>query len=146
MDQQIMRYEFEGDHQGPIKLLHRSTQGEFKTRTSAHGLDARLLGHMAVTLLYSLWEDTYREKIALAYGHSRKNDLKGDLFGDLGNLRHAIVHNNGIATEKIELAKLLKWFSRGDTIFLSPEHVDQLFDSIDAYMTQLCSILVSSSS
>jgi hypothetical protein len=142
MDQQPMSHEFEGNHRSPQKLLHRATQGEFKQRTTNDGLDARLLGYMAITLLYSSWEDMFREKLALALGRPDKNALKADLFGDLGGLRHAIVHNLGVATERVEAAKVLRWFHRGQTIFISAEHVDYLFDQIDAYITHLCGIRV----
>ena len=83
MDQQPMSHEFGADHRGTPKLLHRTTQGEFKQRTTSTGLDARLLGYMAITLLYGSWEDMFREKLAFAIGHPHKNDLKADLFGDL---------------------------------------------------------------
>jgi len=142
MDQQPMSHEFGADHRGTPKLLHRTTQGEFKQRTTSTGLDTRLLGYMAITLLYGSWEDMFREKLAFAIGHPHKNDLKADLFGDLGSLRHAIIHNHGVATERVEAAKDLRWFCRGQTIFLSAEHVDQLFDQIDAYVTQLCGIRI----
>jgi hypothetical protein len=140
MDQQSLSHEFGADQHGPRKLLHRTTQGEFKRRTSFGGLDARLLGYMMVALLYGSWEDKYREAFALALGHSKKDDLQSDLFGDLRKLRIAIIHNHGIATQDVESGKILRWFRRGDSMFISHEHVDRLFDHLDAYVTQLCGI------
>lgn len=140
MDQQPLSHELEPYSRDTQKLLHRSTQGDFKQRSSSDGLDARLLGYMAITLLYGAWEDVYRERLAIAVGHATKNDLTDDLFGDLGNLRHAIVHNHGLATLKVENSKILRWFNRGQTILISSVHIDVLIDRIDAYITQLCGL------
>jgi hypothetical protein len=140
MDQQTMSHFMGPDAHGPQKLLHCSKQIDFKLRTASDGLDARLLGYMAITLLYSSWEDVFREKLATALGHPNKDDLKDDLFGDLRDLRHAIVHNSGVATERVESAKVLRWFHRGETIFISAEQVDRLWDRIDESITRLSGV------
>jgi hypothetical protein len=142
MDQQSFSHAFSGDQHTPEKLLHRTTQGEFKHRTTLRGLDARLLGYMMIALLFGYWEDEYRGKFAHALGHANKNDIKADLFGDLCKLRNAVVHNRGIATQDVEDAKILRWFKRHDQMFISSEHVDFLLDQIDAYVTVLCGITV----
>ena len=140
MDQQPLSHEFAADSGGPQKLLHRTTQGDFKQRTTPGGLDTRLLGYMMITLLFGYWEDEYRERFALALGYSKKNELQSDLFGDLCNLRNAAIHNRGIATQAVQDAKILRWFKRGDRMLVSSEHVDGLFDQIDAYIARLCKI------
>jgi len=140
MDQQPVSHELSADTRTPQKLLHRTTQGEFKLRTTSGGLDARLLGYMMIAQLFASWEDRYRERFALALGHSKKNALQSDLFGDLCKIRNAAIHNQGIATQAVEDATILRWFRRGDLMFISSEHVDFLFDQIDLYITQLCGI------
>ena len=140
MDTQPLSHEFEPTTEEPQRLLHRSTQGEFKQRTAVNGPDARLLGHMMVALLYAAWEDVYRLKLAVALGHSEKKALQSDLFGDLAQLRHAIVHHAGIATKEVERAKMLKWFQRGELMFITSAQVDALYHAIDCYITELCSI------
>jgi hypothetical protein len=140
MDTQSLSHEFEATTEEPQKLLHRSTQGEFKRRTAVDGPDARLLGYMMVALLYGAWEDVYRRKLAVALGYSEKNLLQSDLFGDLAHLRHAIVHCAGIATEKVERSKVLKWFRRGELMFITSAQVDALYHAIDYYITELCGI------
>ena len=140
MDQQALDHRFEADQHGPEEILHRSTQGDFKQRTASRGLDARLLGHMMVALLYGYWEDKYRQKISLSLGHSKKNDLQSDLFGDIAKLRHAIIHNQGKATEDVAHAKVIRWFQRGDEIFISRDQTCQLLDEIDHYVSKLCGI------
>ena len=66
--------------------------------------------------------------------------MESDLFGDLGKLRHAIVHNEGIATKKVGGARVLTWFLDGEVIFLTSSHVDNLYHDIDSYITELCGI------
>jgi hypothetical protein len=144
MDEQSFSHEFAEANHAPEKLLHRTTQGEFKERIALRGLDARLLGYMMVALLFGYWEDEYREKFALALGYTNKNDIKDDLFGDLCKLRNAVIHNRGIATKEVENAKILRWFKRQEQMFISSEHVDFLLDQIDAYATRLCGIPVQS--
>jgi len=140
MDTQSLSHEFEPTNEEPQRLLHRSTQGEFKRRTAVDGNDARLLGYMMVALLYGAWEDVYRLKLAVALGHSKKDALQSDLFGDLAQLRHAIVHHAGIATTDVEQAKILKWFRHGEMMFITSAQVDALYNSIDSYITELCGI------
>src|SRR5207249_11561414 len=83
-------------------------------------------------------EDVYRLKLAVALGHSKKDALQSDLFGDLAQLRHAIVHHAGIATTDVEQAKILKWFRHGEMMFITSAQVDALYNSIDSYITELC--------
>jgi len=141
MDRQPMSHELiDGNGTTKSKHLHRATQGEFKRRTVPDGLDARFLGWMVVTLLYGSWEDEYREKIARHLGYADKSDLKQDLFGDLAQLRHAILHNGGVATSKVVEAKVLRWFSTEETIFISQRHADFRWHEIDLCITKLCGI------
>jgi hypothetical protein len=140
MDTQSLSHEFEPTNEEPQRLLHRSTQGDFKQRTAVDGPDARLLGYMMVALLYGAWEDVYRLKLAVALGHSEKKALQSDLFGDFAQLRHAIVHHAGIATIDVERAKILKWFRHGEMMFITSAQVDALYHSIDSYVTELCGI------
>ena len=104
-DTQSLSHEFEPTASEPQRLLHRSTQGDFKRRTAVDGSDARLLGFMMLTLLYGAWEDAYRLRFSLALGHANKNALASDLFGDVAKMRNAIIHNGGIATKDVERAK-----------------------------------------
>ena len=140
MDTQPLTHQFEPTSDAPEELLHRSTQGEFKSRTATDGADARVLGHMMIALLYGAWEDHYRSRFATALGYTCKNEVKSDLFGDVAQLRHAIIHHRGVATEKVAHARMLKWFRREDEIFITSAQVNSLYHQIDAYITVLCGI------
>ena len=138
LDTQPIHQELASNDTDPAKELHRATQGEFKERTAPDGLDRRLLGQMTIVRFYALWEEKYREKFAIATGLSKKNDLHANLFGDLAKLRHAIIHNDGIATSQVEAAAELKWFKRNDPMIFSIVMVDVLFDKLDVFVTKLC--------
>jgi hypothetical protein len=142
MDQQVLDHRFQADQTRPEELLHRSTQGEFKLRTAPGGRDSQFLSQMLIAFLYGAWEDNYREKVALQLGHSEKNALSSDLFQDVCKLRQAIVHNQGKATEDVERAKVIRWFRRGDQIYICRERAQMLLDEIDYYVTQLCGLKV----
>jgi hypothetical protein len=142
MDQQVYDHRLEADEHSPVELLHRSTQGDFKRRTATGGPSARFLSQMLVAMLYGAWEDNYREKVALILGHANKDGLKSDLFQDISKLRHAIVHNQGIATEEVQNAKIIPLFRRGDEIYFSPDHAHQLLNHIDYYISGLCGLPV----
>jgi hypothetical protein len=138
MDEQALDHRLQAGQHRQEEILHRSTQGDFKRRTAPGGLDTRFLSQMLVALLYGAWEDRYRESIASSIGHSKKNALRSDLFQDINKLRQAILHNQGKATQDVENAKIIRWFRRGEEIFISHERAQQLLDEIDHYVTQLC--------
>ena len=62
------------------------------------------------TVIYQLWEDNYRERIARALGMAEKDDLKVGLLGDVRLYRLDIIHRRGR---------------------LRPEHLDQLGGEVD---------------
>jgi hypothetical protein len=135
-----VQHQLEGEGTSPPSWLAQMTYGEFKARTTNTGKDAVALGHMLIALLYGAWEDNYRAQISAALRLKSKNGIQHDLFGDLGALRHAVLHNRGIATSKVEQAKILKWFRRQQVIFISAERADALFKAIDVAVTEICGI------
>lgn len=114
---------------------------KFRERTDPGGRDFFYLSSMLISLLYSGWEDHYREKLAVAKGLKKKNDLISQLFGDIGALRHAVVHAGGLATSDVEKCFVINWFKKGDQVFLSPERAIVLIRKIDDEIAQICNIL-----
>ena len=90
---------FAADATRPDEPVHFGTQGDFKRRTADDGRDALLIGNMFITFLYGAWEEKYRGLLVTAMGLSNKSELRSDVFGDLGQMRHAAVYNNMIATQ-----------------------------------------------
>jgi hypothetical protein len=141
LDTQTVDHKLEAGDGEQERLLFRTTQGEMKINTAPFGPFERFLGRMAVTFLYATWEDRFRGKFATLIGFSEKSELKDDLFGDLGLLRNACVHNHGIATTKVaEKSKILRWYKEGQEIVISIQHVDTLVDEIDHFCARFCDI------
>lgn len=125
---------------GPLSdMLHRCTQGEFKKRNSRSGDNFRFIGNMALVALYQYWEDHYRDEIARLFD---VENLKEPIMGDIRLLRLSIIHNGGIAIEDVEKCEILKWFKRGDLIFMDRErfrevvfHVKELIKQYKARLS-----------
>ncbi len=106
--------------------IHRVTQGEVKSRNSPGGANFTTLGQLILISFYDYWQDYLRQEYANAK-KLKKNEVKHDLWGDIGYLRNSIVHHRGIATQGVNKSKLIKWFKPGDEIALTPDHIRVLF-------------------
>ncbi len=67
-----------------------------------------------VVNVYTDWEEHFRGQLAGALGCD-KAAVRSDYFADLGKMRHDYVHNRGICKTSAR-NKVLKWFSKGDTM------------------------------
>ncbi|MHA6796674.1 hypothetical protein ACVGVM_24645 [Pseudonocardia bannensis] len=69
--------------------------------------------------VYHLWENRFREEIALDRGLNKKNDLLNQHMADLAKIRHDILKCRGVATSKNSGKCVdLRWFNVGDEIFI----------------------------
>lgn len=109
----------------PPDILHHTTQKELLTRSSEDGDDRRLLGNMIIVMIYQIWEDHYRPRIANILG-KEKNDVDFKLMGELRHYRRSILHNNGISLPQIPKCEMLPWFEQGERIFLDMDKIHQL--------------------
>ena len=110
-----------------------STVGQVKKRNAEGGRNYELLGNLCLVAIYSWWEDRYRKEFATCL-RKEKNEIKSSVMSDIRILRHAIIHNNGIATEDCEKCELLKWFKRGDRIFIMFEQFEDIFSEIQKFL------------
>lgn len=123
----------EGDPNDSMsKIFHYSTQKEYKQRNSETGKNYQFIGNMCFITIYQYWEDYYRVKLAKSYG-LKKNDIQSDLFGDIGIIRHSIIHHNSIAKKEIVKCKYLKWYKPGDKIFIDKEKLFELLRNIQHF-------------
>lgn len=91
---------------------------EIHKRLEPAGLFAALLSQQWVVYVYFRWEHDFRDRFAAAANVSR-DEITEPLMGDLRLMRNDIVHK-GIATaENCGRCEELKWFSPGETIFIS---------------------------
>lgn len=123
IDERKKAYTDTGPYDPNFRVLHVSTQGEFKARNSEGGRNITILGQLLVTQVYSYWEDHYRGLVAAATG-VMKDELKSDVFEDLRHFRHSIIHHRGIALENVGKCKILTLFDEGELIELTSEQVE----------------------
>lgn len=116
--------------------MHFVTQGEVKARNKENGENHRFLGNMCIVMLYSYWEDYFREELAEARGMKAK-DIQVDIWGDIMLLRHSIIHKNGIASPDINKAKILKWYQPDDKIFINQEKMREIILNITVFINSL---------
>lgn len=116
--------------------IHRVTQGEVKSRNSPFGANFTTLGQLILVSFYDYWQDYLRQEYAKAK-KLKKDEVKHDLWGDIGYLRNSIVHHRGIAKQDVKKSKLIKWFKPGDEIALTPDHMRALFLALLKYHNDL---------
>lgn len=114
-----------------VVLLHHATQGEVKKRNEPEGLHVGLLGNFCLVMIFSYWEQRYREKISKDMGLNNKNDLTCDVIGDIRHYRNDILKSNGIVT-KGEGAKnvILKFFKEGEIILINRKKMGKVMEAM----------------
>jgi len=117
-------------------VLHMTTQGELKERNKENGINFKVIGNLSVVLLYQYWEDKYREAIATSI-NLKKSELMSPIFGELRQIRNAILHNNGIATTKVEKKVQIVKFKQGEEIYLARENLHEIINAIKDYLKSL---------
>jgi hypothetical protein len=130
--------------------IHKSTLGQARLRNSHDGDNFTALGQLCVTSFYDFWNDYLRREYVIAKGKLDPNEkdnnvalecmrehAKFDLWGDIGYLRASIVHNGGVAVEKVSRCKLIKWFAPGDRISITPDRMRALFLALLNFRNQL---------
>ena len=92
--------------------------------SATNGAHESILRRSIIALIYSVWEDQYRQRIAYECGFKHKNEIKSDVFHDVNRYRQAILHAGG---RLIGAPKVLKFFKEGDQVLLDIDHIDELF-------------------
>jgi hypothetical protein len=90
----------------PAPPVHTATFGAQIYALKDGGHDEVLVGNVCAAYIYSLWEDKYRGEVAVARG-ILKNEVRSELFRELGTYRHAIIHNQSLGTSKTASLVLL---------------------------------------
>jgi hypothetical protein len=107
-------------------FFYAATFGEIKQRNVRDGLNTRLVACMSIVYLYHVWDEGYRGQIASLFGIADKKLLKLDCFGDLRNLRNAIIHNHRVATREVQENRMFRWFKQGELIAPTHKHFQAL--------------------
>ncbi len=126
-----------GDPNDPDHVeLHRVTQGEYKVRNQADGLNYREIGNMCIISLYQYWEDHYRARIVEVL-NLKKDDLLADVFGDLRRLRNSIVHHRALCLHEVNDNVVLTWFREGDLVHLDRRMFEELIGHVKSSLEEL---------
>ena len=127
------------------RLLHKTTQGEFKRRNNKGGRNHVRAAQLLVVLLYSFWEHEYRPRLAASLGLAEASELKIPLFGDIRLLRCDVIHHRGVVTkETATKLSILTGFSEGLEIVLTEADVETLIRKIKAAMDELVLLVAGS--
>jgi len=110
------------------KEIHRITLGGLLTRLDVNGKDTTSIGNACAVMIYQLWEDEYRKRIAICF-NKQKNEIKSDLFGELRYVRQGIIHKMGEKTSNFEKIKIIS-FSEGDRIEFTENQFEELINAI----------------
>ena len=130
--------------------IHRATQGEVKARNSPDGSNFTTLGQVCVVSFYDFWSDSSSPRVLIAKGKLRREEsdpevansilrehASHDLWGDLRHLRQSIVHNQGVATSDVVRCRLIRWFSPGEPISITPPRMRLIFMWLLQYRNEL---------
>ncbi len=109
------------------KTLHSVKFSDLYKRNEPNGLNNWIIGRMLLASIYNLWEDHYRPEFADQLGFKEKKEIKSDLFGEIGIIRNAIVHNQGKKNSKFKRLKKIK--------FLAKESVQPTREDIEKVIT-----------
>ena len=121
-------------------VLHKCTQAEYKARNELAGNNFKFIANVCVVALYQYWEDYYREKLADSMGVA-KNDVVSPVMGDIRYFRQSIIHNRGVAVREVERCSTLKWFTRGEPLFLDPDKFETLILEVKTFIAGMADSL-----
>ena len=105
-----------------------------KQRNVENGLNSWFIGNMAVIAIYQYWEDNFRGTIAESLGRT-KDELQSSIFGDIRHLRRSIIHNGGYALQELENSEVLRWFQKGEHIYIDNEKFRQLVEEVNVSLS-----------
>jgi len=119
-------------------LYHIASQGEVKERNINDGRNLCFLGNMCLVWIYQLWEDKFRQQVAMEIGYNNKNQLELDIMGEIKKYRESIIHHKGQAKKEAVNNKILNWFKRDEIINIDKAKMKVI---ITATMNELKSLM-----
>jgi hypothetical protein len=120
----------------PVNNLHMCSQGCFKKKNAQGGDNQIMAANMCIVMMYTYWEDHYREKIAHAAGLRNKNEVKNEIMSDLRILRNSIIHHSDyMKTDK--KCTILTWFQPGEKINVDLEKIEEIKRQIEKVLSEL---------
>jgi len=127
-----------------------ASYGEFLQLSGAGGKFEDFYAKAFIVLVYSLWEEYFRVKIAEKIPID-KNQIKCNLMGDMRLIRHYIAHNNSVVNDKTIAAfktiqmlhKMSNWreikeIAVGEELPISKYQINALMVQITALHIRIC--------
>ena len=116
---------FPGPDHPPLKVLpHVSKNTPFSDAVAPGGRVEQSAFKAWVVEVYSIWGTIYRGKLHTTFKTTIPSAIRPetDVLGDLGYIRTDLVHRKGVGS-KCAKCKVLKWFTTGEQIRLTIQHV-----------------------
>lgn len=124
----------DGEQAPGRSVVAQTTQGAFLEALQPEGMFEQLQASAFVVLVYALWEENYRQKIADAAGVA-KNAIACNLMGEIRHVRTWIVHDNSVAPHngrvKCPMLAQLWEFEPGE-LAITDEMLHSLMEQINA--------------
>jgi len=112
-----------------ITHINTTSYKDLIERNSSGGENYFLIGNLTIVMIYHLWENTYR----LEFEKQLNKKIEADVFGDLAQIRHMILKNNGVLNQKAyKKFRLIKWYETGDRIILDSQKLSEITKWIEA--------------
>ena len=129
----------DGEQSPGRSVIAQTTQGAFLEALGPGAMVEQLQARAFVVLVYALWEENYRKKIADAIGVA-KNAIACNLMGEIRHVRTWIVHDNSVAPHngrvKCPMLTQLWEFEPGE-LALTDEMLRPLMEQINALKVEV---------
>ena len=98
------------------------------------GQNFRLHRNAVVAFTYALWEDEYRNLIAVECGFNEKNAIESVVFQDLNKYRQAVLHVSGRLDRE---PQVIRYFREGDVVAFTKDQMYDLFSILINELNQI---------
>ena len=115
------------------------TQGDVLEALMPGGTFERLQAIAFIVLVYALWEENYRRKVADAFGVA-KGAIACDLMGEIRHVRTWIVHGDSLAPHdsRVKCPMLTRmWKLKPGQLAVTDEMLHSLMEQINALRIEL---------
>lgn len=123
---------YRGFAEGSEGIIHRVPRSEFIERNREGGANWFVLGPVLVAMMYMYWEEVYRAPIEAVLGYKAQVDV----MGELAALRHAVMHNAGMANAAVAANDILPSFPDGEEIRIEPEQFHDVVFAVRGCLLQ----------
>ena len=124
-----------GDPNNPdTKYQYKKTFRQLKEASAKDGSHAIIRRKSLVALVYALWEEKYRWRIAQECNLADRDKVESTVFQDLNKYRQAILHHNDKLGKKPQIIPL---FKKGDVISPTEDHMHLLFSILIDELNQI---------